>query len=98
MPICTILLISYNHAKYIAKAIESVLEQKTDYNYIIKIFDDASNDGTQEIIKEYAQKYPDKIFPFLNTQNMGAQGNIWRAYKSVDTKYCIIRKQILLRK
>lgn len=88
--LCTALLISYNHSKYIKKAIESVLEQKTDYNYIIKIFDDASSDGTQEIIKEYANKYPDKIIPYLNTQNIGAQENIWNAYKSVDTKYCIL--------
>ena len=89
-PICTVLMVSYNHSKYIRKALESVLAQKTDYNYIIKIFDDASSDGTQEIIKEYVNKYPDKIIPYLNTQNIGAQENIWRAYKSVDTKYCIL--------
>ena len=51
MPICTILLISYNHSKFIRKSIESILEQKTDYDFIIKIFEDASDDGTQEIIK-----------------------------------------------
>ena len=89
-PICTVLLISYNHSKYITKAIESVLAQKTKYNFIIKIFDDASTDGTQEIIKAYAEKYPQKIIPYLNKENMGAQGNIWRAYESVDTKYCIL--------
>lgn len=87
MPICTILLISYNHSKFIKKAIESVLEQKTDYDFIIKIFDDASDDGTQEIIKEYANKYPHKIIPYLNSKNIGAQENIWKAYNSVNTKY-----------
>lgn len=88
--ICTVLLISYNHSKYIKKAIESVLEQKTEYNFIIKIFDDASTDGTQQIIKEFAEKYPDKLFPYLEDENIGAQANILRAYKSVDTKYFAI--------
>ena len=39
--ICTVLLISYNHEKYITRALDSILTQKTKYNYIIKIFDDA---------------------------------------------------------
>lgn len=90
MSICTVLLISYNHRDYISKAIESVLEQKTEYEFIIKIFDDASTDGTQNIIREYAEKYPDKIIPYLNDKNMGAQENILQAYKSVDTKYCCL--------
>lgn len=90
MKICTVLLITYNHAKYIKKAIESVLEQKTKYEYIIHIFDDASNDGTSDIVREYAEKYPDKIIPFIAEQNQGAQTNIWNAYKSVNTKYCAL--------
>lgn len=88
--ICTVLLISYNHKDYIEKAINSVLEQKTKYNYIIHIFDDASNDGTAEIIKKYGDQYPDKIKTFIAQKNQGAQANIWAAYKSVDTKYCAI--------
>lgn len=91
MPICTVLLVSYNHRDYISKAIESVLEQKTEYEFIIKIFDDASTDGTQNIIREYAEKYPDKIIPYLNDKNLGAQENIWNSYKSVNTKYyCLL--------
>lgn len=88
--ICTILLISYNHASYIRHAIESVLEQKTNYPFVIHVFDDASTDGSSDIIREYAKKYPDKIIPFIAEQNKGAQGNIWAAYKSVKTKYCAL--------
>lgn len=88
--ICTILLVSYNHASYIRKAIESVLEQKTQYEYKIHIFDDGSTDGTKEIINEYASKYPEKIKAFISEKNQGAPINFWNAYKSVDTKYCAI--------
>lgn len=88
--ICTVILSTYNHAKYFKKCIESVLNQKTDYNYIIHIFDDASTDGTSDLVREYAKKYPEKIIPFIAQQNQGVQTNVWNAWSSVKTKYCII--------
>ena len=59
--ICTVLLITYNYSKYLKEALESVINQKTKYKYKVSIFDDASTDGTQEIIKKYENKYPDII-------------------------------------
>ncbi len=88
--ICTVLLISYNHYPYISHAIESVLEQETEYDIDIHIFDDGSTDGTQEIIKEYIERYPNRISAYLSPENRGAQANIWSAFESVITKYCII--------
>lgn len=88
--VCTVLLISYNHVQYIEKAIKSVLNQETHYGYRICIFDDASTDGTGDIIKHYAQKYPQKIYAFIAEKNQGAQANFWRAVKSVDTHFCAI--------
>lgn len=87
---CTVLLISYNHCKTIARAIESILEQKSKYGFKIHAFDDGSKDGTKEIIKKYAKKYPDIIFPFISEKNQGAQTNYWNAFSSVDTEYCIL--------
>lgn len=86
--ICTVLMISYNHRPYIRRAIESVVSQQTKYRFRIHIFDDASNDGTGDVIREYAQRYPGLIVPFIADQNRGAQQNMWNAYMSVDTKYC----------
>lgn len=86
--ICTVLMIAYNHRPYIRLAIESVISQKTKYKFKVHIFDDASTDGTSDIVREYAERYPELIIPFIAEENRGAQGNIWAAYKSVDTKYC----------
>jgi glycosyltransferase involved in cell wall biosynthesis len=88
--ICTVLLITYNHEPYIRTAIESVLDQKTEYKYKIHIFDDASTDNSAAIASEYVDKYPDKVFLFSSKENKGAQENIWTAYNSVDTKYCCL--------
>jgi glycosyltransferase involved in cell wall biosynthesis len=59
-------LITYNHEKYISKAIESILMQKTDFDFEIVIGEDDSTDGTREIVKEYKRRYPDKIRLYLN--------------------------------
>ena len=67
----SIWMISYNHASYIKKALDSVLMQETKYTYEIVISDDASNDGTANIIEEYAKKYPDRIRMYLSKKNYG---------------------------
>ena len=57
----SVLIATYNHEKYIAKALESVLDQETDFPYEVIVHDDASTDRTAEIIKEYENRYPDII-------------------------------------
>lgn len=66
--------ITYNHEKYIREALDSFLMQKTNFKYEILIHDDASTDGTQDIIKEYERKYPDIIKPILQTENQFSKG------------------------
>ncbi|MGB5944423.1 MAG: glycosyltransferase [Leeuwenhoekiella sp.] len=51
-------LITYNHEKYIAKAINSILAQEVNFNYEIIIGDDCSSDGTRKILEDYKRKYP----------------------------------------
>lgn len=56
---------TYNHASYIRQAIEGVLMQRTNFNFELCIGEDDSTDGTREICKEYAARYPGKIRLFL---------------------------------
>ncbi len=55
-PLISVLMLTYNHAPYISEAIESVLNQETDYILELIICDDASTDGTQDIARRYAEK------------------------------------------
>ena len=57
-PSVTVFMTSYNHEKYIDKAIRSVLMQKTDFPVNIVIHDDASPDGSADIIRKYAAENP----------------------------------------
>ncbi|MCQ2241383.1 glycosyltransferase [Treponema sp.] len=75
----SILMPTYNHEKYIAKAIESALMQKTSYSWELLIHDDCSTDNTKAIAREYAQKYPEKITLLEESQNQG----LIKSYKAL---------------
>jgi glycosyltransferase involved in cell wall biosynthesis len=62
----SVCIITYNHAKYIAEAIEGVLAQKTNFDFEIIVGEDDSTDNTREIVKAYREQYPDRIRLFLN--------------------------------
>jgi glycosyltransferase involved in cell wall biosynthesis len=73
-PLVSISCISFNHASYIRQCLEGMLMQQTDFPFEIVIHDDASTDGTAEILKEYASKYPDRIFPMFQHENQYGKG------------------------
>lgn len=56
----SVVVIFYNQEQYVRQTMESILAQKTDFNYEILMGDDKSSDKTPEILKEYENKYPDK--------------------------------------
>jgi glycosyltransferase involved in cell wall biosynthesis len=60
---------TFNHKPYLRECLESLLMQKTSFEYEILLHDDASTDGTTEIVKEYAAKYPERIRPVIQTVN-----------------------------
>jgi glycosyltransferase involved in cell wall biosynthesis len=62
----SVCIITYNHEPFIAQAIEGALMQQTSFPFEIVIGEDDSRDKTRQIVKEYAQRYPDKIRLFLN--------------------------------
>lgn len=72
----TVCCITYNHEDYIRDALDSFLMQKTNFKFKVFVGEDCGPDGTADIVREYAKKYPDIIVPFLREQNMGAQANL----------------------
>ena len=66
---------TYNHEKYIKEALDSFVNQKTNFKYEVIVVDDASTDGTAKIIKQYQKKYPDLIRAVFNKENQFSKGN-----------------------
>lgn len=89
LPIVSICCITYNHAPFIRKALDGFLMQEplscipqdsklSDWCEIL-IHDDCSTDGTDDIIREYAAKYPDVIYPLyeeINQYTIGGKGRM----------------------
>ena len=65
--ICT----NYNKGDWVREAIDSFLNQKTNFDFEIIIIDDASTDHSYEIIQEYQNKFPEKVRTFRNEVNLG---------------------------
>lgn len=77
----SICCITYNHAPYIRQCLDGFIMQKTNFKFEILIHDDASTDGTADIIREYEAKYPNIFKPIYQTENQYSKGkNISATY------------------
>ncbi len=85
-PLVSVGIITYNQKEYLRECIESVLAQ--DYpNIEMVVGDDASTDGTQEMLKEYDKEYPGKFRIILNKTNQGITKNSNSVLKNCKGKY-----------
>ena len=69
-PLVSVHMTVYNHERYLKQAIESVVNQETDFDYEIVIGEDASQDSSREICFEYQRRYPDKIRVLWSDKNV----------------------------
>lgn len=74
MPKVSVLVQTYNHAPYIEACLNGILSQKTSFDVEILVHDDASTDGTSDIVRDYAQRYP-SIKPWIQAVNQFKLGN-----------------------
>jgi glycosyltransferase involved in cell wall biosynthesis len=70
-PVASVVLRTYDHAHFVAQAIESVLIQETAFPFELVIGEDCSTDGTREIVTEYAERHPQLIRTVLPERNIG---------------------------
>ncbi|HYO16574.1 MAG TPA: glycosyltransferase [Thermoanaerobaculia bacterium] len=65
---------TYNHERYIAEAIESVLMQRTSFDFELIVGEDRSRDRTREIVLDFERRYPEKVRAVLPEENLGGGG------------------------
>jgi len=69
----SVLCTAFNHEEYIRGALESMVNQQTDFGYEILVNDDVSSDASPAIIREFAEKYPEKVRAFFPEKNLYSQ-------------------------
>lgn len=88
-PLLSVLTMTRNHENYILDCMESVSAQKTDFPVEHIIVDDCSDDGTQEIIEEYASKNP-HVRPFYLPYRSYGGMNIRKLFNACKSKYAAL--------
>jgi glycosyltransferase involved in cell wall biosynthesis len=70
----SVLCQTFNHAAFIGQALSSFLAQKTSFSLEVIVHDDASTDGTADIVREFAAKYPETVRSVMQTSNLYSHG------------------------
>lgn len=86
-PLVSVCMTTYNHAAYIAQAIESVLTQRTAFGVELVVGEDCSADGTPAICRAYAEKYSDRIRLVTSPENVGWRRNYRRTFEACRGRY-----------
>lgn len=86
-PLVSVIIITYNHEKYIRQALESVLQQTMLSDVEILIGDDASTDGTRKVIEKYCQRGPERLKGIYREKNIGASANLYDLLKRARAPY-----------
>jgi glycosyltransferase involved in cell wall biosynthesis len=86
-----VLLVTYNHEAYIQKALESILFQDIELDFEIVIADDASSDGTRDLIRQILNTAGKKNYRFLDySKNLGITKNYQRAFYACNADYIAV--------
>lgn len=91
--VVTILCITFNHVDYIKETLDSLLYQKTNFAFEILIHDDASTDGTSDVIREYEKKFPSMVKAVIQQENQYSKrpvAGLRFLFPLVKTKYVAI--------
>lgn len=83
----SIIVLAYNHEKYIRQALDGILMQRVDFKYEILVGDDASQDGTQSILLDYQKKYGDIVKLHLRENNIGPTQNAYKLFLAAQGEY-----------
>ncbi|MBQ9202194.1 MAG: glycosyltransferase [Bacteroidales bacterium] len=86
-PLVSVIVLTYNQQDYIARNLDAILSQEVGFDYEIVLGEDASQDRTADICREYQARYPDRIVLQLNEQNKGLVRNYADCVRMSRGKY-----------
>jgi glycosyltransferase involved in cell wall biosynthesis len=89
-PLVSVIIITYNQENYIGQALESIVTQKTSFEFEVLVGDDMSTDKTPAIISDFAQRYPAIIKPIIRKKNLGPAPNFVETLKLSQGRYIAI--------
>lgn len=76
----SVIVPNYNHSKFLRQRLDCIYQQ-TYRNFEVILLDDCSKDNSREILKEYAERYPENTRYEPNETNSGGVFHQW--YKGI---------------
>ena len=86
-PKVSVCVLAFNHASYVRQCLQSIVDQETNFDFEVIVAEDCSEDGTREIVKEFALRYPDCIRAVFNEKNLGGSANFLNAHSLARGEY-----------
>lgn len=86
-PKVSVCVVTYNHEKYIRQCLQSIVDQNVEFDFEVIVSDDCSSDGTQNIIKEFSEKYSGIVKPYFHEKNMDAFKNFIFSHSMAKGEY-----------
>lgn len=83
----SVCVVTYNQSNYIRECLESIVNQKTTFAFEVIVGDDASTDGTREIVQEFSKKHPNLVRLVLHAENVGATKNYFSVHSIAKGEY-----------
>jgi glycosyltransferase involved in cell wall biosynthesis len=83
----SVLVMTYNHERYISQALDSVLMQHTSFDWEVLVSEDCSTDRTRQIVKEYAARHPGLIRLILSEENLHSNEVVARGIRAAKGQY-----------
>ena len=83
----SVCVVTYNQKQYLRECLDSLVSQDLNCDYEIIVGDDASSDGTADLVREYAKKFPDLIVPVLHEKNIGPTKNYISVHERARGEY-----------
>lgn len=74
-PKVSVCVVTYNQEAFIRHCLQSLVDQKTNFDFEVIVSDDGSKDATRKIISEFATAYPSIVKPIFQEKNLGAFKN-----------------------
>ena len=86
-PKVSILLLTYNHEKYLPQAFAGIFEQNVNFKFEVHVALDLSPDRSRELIERFQNDYPGQVFLHASPVHLGGQKNVIQGYRNLTGQY-----------
>lgn len=87
LPKVSVCVITFNQEDYIRQCLQSIVDQKTNFDFEVIVGEDCSTDGTRQIVLEFGEKYAEIVKPIYHEKNVGGTKNLLAVHRAASGKY-----------